>query len=153
MHEIFISYANDDEQIARFVQLHLSTEGVKAFLASTSVEPGEKWSNTVLAALKQSRIVVFLASAKACNSAYVQQELGIAIGDNKEVIPVIWNISPEQLPGWIQQLHTLDLRKANIAEAQAAIAAIATRLKEGKIMDLAKLVALILAGVAIFGKR
>jgi len=46
---------------------------------------------------KASSWVVFLASSAACQSPYVQQELEMAIGANKKLVPIIWEISPSAL--------------------------------------------------------
>ena len=133
MTDAFISYASEDEKLARFVHEHLSAEGITTFLASVSIRPGEHWSPTVISELRTAQWVIFLASRAACNSAYVQQELGIAIGANKKIVPIIWEIRPSELPGWAAGLQSIDLSQRTINQAREDIAGIAEQIKSKKL--------------------
>lgn len=146
MWDIFISYAIEDERMAQFVYRHLTEEGVSVFLASVSLAPGQRWSSEITRALDGARHVVFLASRAACQSAYVQQELGYALGAKKGVTPVIWDMPAQELPGWTSAFQALDLAHQTVEAAKAQIAAIATRIKSGKSVGLA--LALVLCVVA-----
>ena len=150
MADVFISYSSPDEPLARFVYQHLQADGVTVFLAPVSLHPGEHWSPTVLASLRSSDWVVFLASRGACASPYVQQELGIAIGSNKKIVPVIWEIQPSELPGWASNYQSLDLRNKSIDQVRADITAIAARIKSNKLIGLA-VVGGIIAALLKFG--
>ena len=79
MSDVFISYASSDEKLAKFLYRHLSKEGLDVFMASVSVQLGEKWSLEILNNLRLSSWILFLASKDACSSPYVQQELGAAL--------------------------------------------------------------------------
>lgn len=153
MTEIFISYASEDEDLASFIHSHLQTERIQTFLAKVSLEPGERWGPKVLLALKRSKYVVFLASHSACRSAFVQQELGVAIAVNKQVIPIVWNIGPEELPGWTAGYQCIDLRGKTQAENQLALAAITRKVRDDRAKDLLVLGGLVTAGLLIFGKK
>ena len=109
MYEVFISYTSADERFARFVHKHLTDEGLVTFLAPISLSPGGQWSQETLAALNSSRWVLFLASRAACTAPYVLQEVGAAVAAKKELIPVVWDIQPSQLPGWASQYQALNL--------------------------------------------
>jgi hypothetical protein len=129
MSDAFISYASKDDGLAKFVHEHLKAEGVSSFLASVSIAPGERWSPTVLNELRASQWVIFLASRAACQSGYVQQELGVALGSNKKIVPVIWEIQASELPGWANQFQAIDLRHKTIDQARTDITGIAERIK------------------------
>jgi TIR domain len=146
MADIFISYSSEDEQLAQFVYRHLIEEGVSVFLASVSLAPGQKWAVDIMRALDASKHVIFLASKAACRSAYVQQELGYALGAKKEFTPVIWDIPAQELPGWTSAYQPLDLRDQTVESAKAQISAIASRIKAGRSVGIA--LALVLCVVA-----
>ena len=103
MTDVFISYSSHDEHLARFMHKHLTDEGISVFLASISLAPSHSWSPEILKALNSATWVLFLASRSACNSPYVQQEVGAAVASKKQLIPVVWDLPPAELPGWASQ--------------------------------------------------
>ena len=150
MPDIFISFSSADEKLARFVHAHLKKEEIDAFLANVSVAPGERWSPTILNALKSSSWVLFLASRAACASSWVQQELGGALLLNKKVVPVIWDMPPKELPGWIQQFQALNLAGATREDVEAHMTEIAKRIKTSKAQGLV-VIGLVLAALLAYG--
>lgn len=132
MPDVFISYATTDRGIADFVHKHLSTDGLNVFMAGISLAPSVPWSQEIRAKLDISPWVIFLASEAACCSPYVQQELGMALHGNKHVIPIVWDIEPSRLPGWIKELQAVDLRRATIDQIREKFTEIANVIKQDK---------------------
>lgn len=132
MPDCFISYSSRDQKLADFVCAELKQHGLEVFMATVSLKPGEQWSETIRLNLKTSSWIIFLASRAACASAYVQQELGIAMGDLKRIIPIVWDMDPSQLPGWTNQMHAINLRGMTLENGKAKIASIATDIKKEK---------------------
>ena len=87
--DVFISHAQADLPLAQFLHRHLSQEGLSAYLATVSMAPGEQWRQVILDNLRSSTWVICLASRAACESQWVMQEMGVAIGANKKLIPPI----------------------------------------------------------------
>jgi hypothetical protein len=152
MADVFISYSSSDEQLASFMHKHLTDEGVSVFLASLSMAPGQQWSPEVLNALNAAPWVLFLASRAACASAYVQQEVGVAVAGKKQLIPVVWDLPPSQLPGWTSQYQALNLAGKTTAQVQADITAIAGQVKAKNTTGLL-IAGLLLAGLVAFGQK
>ena len=152
MYEVFISYTSADERFARFVHKHLTDEGLVTFLAPISLSPGGRWSQETLAALNSSRWVLFLASRAACTAPYVLQEVGAAVAAKKELIPVVWDIQPSQLPGWASQYQALNLAGKSASEVHQDIIAIAARIK-GKKSEGLVIAGLLIAGLIAFGSK
>lgn len=134
MPDVFISYSGEDERLARFVDKHLTSEGLSVFLASVSLEPGARWTQVILTNLKTSNWVFFLASEAACKSPFVQQELGGALLTDKKIVPIVWDMPPSRLPGWIKQFQALDLAGTTLEHAKAAISKIAEKIKSDKLV-------------------
>ena len=129
MTNVFISYSVKDEEQAIKVHTLLTTYGIKTFLAGISLDPGANWSAEIFDNLKKSQWVLFFASKSACESAAVQQELGAALVTGKEIIPVVWDIKPDQLPGWIKEKQAIDLSKGNIELLKPVVEKIAKKVK------------------------
>ena len=132
MPDIFISHSTDDVAFAEQVHRFMENEGVSVFRAPFSIAPGQNWTDEIKQNLKFSGMVLFLASRAACNSPFVQQELGGAFFGDKRIVPVVWEIAPEQLPGWISQSQAVDIRNKTIEEIRAAFSTIASRIKIDK---------------------
>ena len=103
MADCFISYSSQDEQLARYLHSELMTTGVSVFMAGASLRPGDEWTDRIWQELRASDWVLFLASRAACGSAYVQQELGHALDSSKKLVPIVWDMAPEELPGWVNK--------------------------------------------------
>ncbi|MFH0801120.1 MAG: toll/interleukin-1 receptor domain-containing protein [bacterium] len=111
MPDCFISYSSSDERLARTMAGLLAARDVSVFLACISIQPGAHWSEETLRNLQESPWVVFLASREAAASSYVNQELGVALGMGKKIIPIVWDMPPSELPGWMNQIQAIDLRE------------------------------------------
>lgn len=145
MGDCFISYSTKDEGLAAFVHQELASHGLTVFRASVSLLPGQDWTEQIKAQLRSSSWVILLASREACQSAFVLQEAGMAMITEKTLVPIVWDMSPSELPGWINRRHALDLRNANPFDIQARISQIAANIQNDKTRGL------LIAGAAIFG--
>lgn len=151
MTDVFISHAKADQPLAEFLHRHLTQEGLSVYLASVSMAPGERWMPAILNSLRSSTWVICLASRAACESDWILQEMGVAIGTNKKLVPIVWDIHPDNLPGWMRQYQAVNLAGANREEAQVAIGRIANAIKTEKKNGLA-ILGLVIAGLVLFGK-
>jgi hypothetical protein len=152
MADICISYSTTDERIAQFMRQHLSDEGVQVFLASASLQPGQQWSQEILSALRSSSWVLFLASRAACSSPWVQQELGAALITQKKLVPIVWDMSPSDLPGWVKNYQALNLAGASMEQVKSQMTAIANGIKSDKTQGLV-VVGLLVAALFALGSK
>jgi hypothetical protein len=152
MPDVFISYTSPDERIARFVHQHLEAERVTSFLACVSLQPGAEWTPEVFRQLNAARWVLVLASRAANNSAFVQQEVGLALAANKTVVPIVWDMAPTELPGWLAQRQALDLANRTYEDLRVEVVQIAQRIKQEQLQGLLA-IGLLLAGVAAFSRK
>lgn len=132
MPDIFISHSTEDAVFAERAHRFMEDQGVSVFRAPFSIAPGQNWTAEIKQNLKSAGMVLFLASRTACNSPFVQQELGGAFFGDKRIVPVVWEIAPEQLPGWISQSQAIDIRNKTVEEIGAAFSAIAQKIKIDK---------------------
>ena len=110
-----------------------------------SLQPGEKWSHRTLNKLKNSNWVIFLTSKRACSSTIENQEVGDALLASKNLVPIVWDMDPSELPDWAKKVQTLDLRRSTIPEIQNQVTNIANRNKQEKLDSLRILNTIVLA--------
>ncbi len=91
MPDVFISYSTVDSILAEGIHRQFSADGVQVFLAALSLKPGDIWTEHIKSNLQQSTWIIFLASKAACQSPFVQQELGMALALGKKIIPNIFS--------------------------------------------------------------
>lgn len=132
MPDCFISYSSADKKLAEFVDKELKRHSITTFIASVSLQPGQAWQQEILENLKNSGWVFLLASRAACSSAFVHQEIGGALYGSKNLIPIVWDMDPEELPGGLSSLQAIDMRKRAPVELQMEIVSIAQRIKQDK---------------------
>jgi hypothetical protein len=116
--QVFISYAESDEPVAKKVAAGLEKEGLKVWYNRREILPGHNWAESVAKALKESRAMVVLLTPAALRSSWVRHEIDYALGDqtfSHRLIPVIVG-PPENLPQkdipWILQ----SLKMVNLPE-------------------------------------
>jgi len=142
MADVFISYHSTDENLAKHVHTYLLRERVKPFLACLSLQSGTEWEPSIRAELQRSPWVVLLASRAACASPYVLQEMGGAWLAGKQIFPVIWDMAPKEMPGFLKKYQVLDLRGGTFQHLEEAITGFARRINTDKGVGLLTLGAL-----------
>jgi len=151
MPDCFISYSAHDQQLAAFVRDELQRHAISSFMASVSLQPGEQWSPEILANLRSANWVLVLASRAASASAYVNQEIGGALLLSKNLVPIVWDMSSAELPGWLKEFQAIDLRGSTLPVLQQHIAAIANRIRQQKTKGYLILGAVALALLLVLG--
>ena len=151
MPDCFISYSSQDQELANLVHSELSRLGISSFMASASLLPGQHWSPAILNNLRSSNWVVLLASRVACSSAFVNQEIGGALLTSKNLVPIVWDMSPTELPGWAQGIQAIDLRGSTMLGLRQQVGTIANRIKQERNKGLLILGAVILGFFALSG--
>lgn len=152
MPDVFISFTTADRELAHYAREHLRAHGLDVFLAPLSVPPGYQADQAIWSALKAAPWVLVLASKAACSSAYVLQEFGIAVGvalgASKTIIPVVWDVDPGKLPGWLNRFQAVDLREDLPSRLGPALDHLAGRVKAKK-QEGAVIFAALIAGLAL----
>jgi len=108
----FISYSVKDESLAKSLHTMTSMAGIDTFLAGISIEAGSNWTDEIFKHLNEAKWVFFLATKSSINSAAVQQELGASLIQEKSIIPLLIDIAPEELPGWVGNHQAIDINSA-----------------------------------------
>lgn len=108
MMQVFLSYAEPDESVARRVAAGLEKANLKVWY-DHNLRAGMNWADEIAKALRESKAMVVLLTPAALRSKQVRREIEYALGDetySHRLVPVIVG-SPEKLPKkdipWILQ--------------------------------------------------
>jgi hypothetical protein len=86
---IFVSYSIKDKLLAgKLKECFEEYFGLKVFLAHADILPSSEWNPAIIDSLKTSDFVVMLVSKNSENSAFVNQEMGMALAWHKKIIPL-----------------------------------------------------------------
>jgi len=105
-YKVFVSYSTNDFPIVDHVQSLLASPEVDVFVADYSVSPSEPLGETILQALRSCDLFILLWSRNSKASEWVSQEIGVAIDQNKTILPIVLE-DGLKLPGFISNLKYL----------------------------------------------
>jgi 5S rRNA maturation endonuclease (ribonuclease M5) len=88
-YKVFISYSTKDLMKVNNIREQLKREGVEVFVAEYSIKPGEELNKKIIEEIKNCDLLVYLCTKNSMKSKYANQEIGIAKGNNKDIIPII----------------------------------------------------------------
>jgi len=98
---IFISYSTNDLAAANAIWTRLGSAGHAVYFAEVTARAGTRLPVELEQQIKACDVFVVLWSQNAKESEWVSQEIGIAQGANKEILPVILEANL-QAPGFIR---------------------------------------------------
>jgi len=104
----FFSYKETypDKAHASKIKVILEKYGIDVFLAHDDIKVTKEWDDEVIKNLKQCDFVLLLLTENFRQSDYTDQETGIAIGLDKEIIPIKVDTDPY---GFIDKKQALKL--------------------------------------------
>ncbi len=110
-YNVFISYSSKNLRIVDWARATLAQPGLtEVFAAEYSVLPGQALNDEIVRAIRGCDLFVLLWTHDARTSDYVPQEIGIAIGCNKAILPVVMEDNVP-VPAFIANLKYLPAHK------------------------------------------
>jgi hypothetical protein len=99
MTDVFLSYADDDREMAEKIRNSLRREGLTVWTNTTDIQVGTEFQTMIDRGIEEADNLVYLLSPNAVKSAYCQHELDYAFSLNKRIIPILVEpVTPEQTP-------------------------------------------------------
>lgn len=112
----FISYSSDEKKIAGVLKVFLQELcGYEVFTAHDDMIPATDFKDEIIAAIKDADFFIPLISELFSRSVYTDQEVGMAIGLGKKIIPVKFNKNPY---GFISDYQALSANPDSIESMQ-----------------------------------
>lgn len=105
-YRVFVSYSTNDFPTVEHVRRLLASHEVEVFIAEYSVSPGQPLDDNIIAAIKACDLFVLLWSRNSKASEWVPQEIGIARGNDKTILPIVLE-DGLNLPAFIRDLKYL----------------------------------------------
>ena len=103
-YKVFISYSTKDIPNVDALRKLLQFPDVECFVSEYAVTPGAPLAPTIKNAIQTCDLFVVLWSKNALASEWVSQEIGIAHGGQKPILPFVLEKNL-QLPGFIKELR------------------------------------------------
>ncbi len=109
-HDVFISYSVVDKLIADAVCARLEERKIRCWIAPRNVLPSANFGAALTHAIHDCRVMVLILSASSNTSQYVNNEVGLAVGSAKVIVPFRieeLDLSPD-LRFFLATVHWLD---------------------------------------------
>ena len=105
--KVFVSYATADLATVDMVKKWSTDPKVEVFVAEHSAPAGTALNDRIVAEIQGCDLFLLMWSAEAARSAYVLQEVGVAVGARRPILPVVLELGVP-LPALIAHLKYLD---------------------------------------------
>lgn len=109
-HDVFISHSTEDKPAADAVCAIFEKNGVRCWIAPRDIVPGADWGESIVNAIRASRVLLLLFSTHADKSRQIKREVEIAADGNVTIVPLrIENILPtDSFKYFLGNIHWLD---------------------------------------------
>jgi hypothetical protein len=115
MGKFFLSYVHEYRHLAGKVKDALEENGSKGFLAHEDIAVSSEWRDEILKNLDSCTGVIAIVTPGFAESPWVNQEVGIAIGKRKPVVPLAFEIELDRLPGFLESLQGVRLTEESLS--------------------------------------
>lgn len=97
--DVFINHRGIDTKrnVAGLLYDRLTGNGVKSFLDSMNMKPGDRLFDHIDRAILGCKVGVAVFSPRYCDSHFCLHELALLMENNKRVIPIFYDVKPSQL--------------------------------------------------------
>jgi len=130
-HNLFISYSRVDSEFVLRLVRDLRTLHIELWFDQIDIPPGANWDDEIERALDQAKIMIVVLSESSGQSQNVRNEIGHALDQGKQIVPVL--LSKGTVPLRITRLQREDFS----GDYQTALAKLTRRLSgEGKTASL-----------------
>jgi hypothetical protein len=121
--EVFLSHATGDAEHIALVRPQIEALGISVYAAEDDPKPGTVLVEKLEAAIERCSAVIVLLTGNSVESAFVQQEIGIARRCGKPIVPIVEKGIDTRKLGILQGIEYLELDLAHPAETLAKMTA------------------------------
>lgn len=131
---VFISYSSKESDSANLVYSYLEGNGINCWIASRNIQGGESFAAQIVDAIHDCSAFVMIASELSNKSVHVSNELSLALGEEKKIIPFrIQNFKPSKSNLYfLQQAQWIDAFDDINTALKKLVSAVRTTIPEQK---------------------
>ena len=109
-HDVFISYSNQDKEVADALCATLERRKIRCWIAPRDVPPGQPWPAAIIRAIGEAKVFVLVFSGNANKSPQVFREVERAVSKEIPILPFrIEDVPPsDEMQYYIGSIHWLD---------------------------------------------
>jgi hypothetical protein len=132
LHDVFISYANQDKDVADRACEAIEVAGVRCWIAPRDVCPGIAYGDSIAQGVRSARVVVLVLSAAADDSPHVLREVEAAVNARVPILPFqVGDLPPRgHLAYFLDAVQRLDARDPGPEDHLPALAGAVRALAE-----------------------
>ncbi len=109
---VFISYSRKDQEFVRQLSVNLRNEGFDLWIDVEQISGGVNWPQTIANRLKQSTVVIFVASKHSEESSWMTFEVSTFLSLGNIVIPIVIDDEGEfRMPERLKSIQWIDFRQ------------------------------------------
>jgi hypothetical protein len=116
--KIFLSYSNEDKDLAGKIKKGMEDYGLDVFLAHEDVKPSSEWMEAIHEELNLCNVFIPILTDCFNESLWTDQETGFAVARSVYIIPLKINVDPH---GFIGKIHALSFDVNNIEDSNMKI--------------------------------
>lgn len=116
---LFISHVSENKVSAKNLKVCLEKWGIHGFVAHEDIEPSKEWTSILTDALFSMNALCAILVKRFRSSSWCDQEVGIALGQNKLCIPIKKEIIPYGFLGRYQMIKADGLDASQVAQKVA----------------------------------
>jgi hypothetical protein len=117
-HDVFISYAKADREVADRICAALEGDGIKCWIAPRDVRPGQDYQVQIVRAIQACKLLVLIYSSEIETSPFVPRELERAVAKNIPILPfkITEELPSEKIELFLAMSQWLDATKGSLTE-------------------------------------
>ena len=141
-HDVFISHAHKDINIAKAICEKLESAQIKCWVAERDISAGEDWTVATRKAIGSSRAVVLLLSENANAATHLEREIAHAFYTNRTILPVRLTETPpsRDFLFYLGNVRWLDASKEPVEQSlDTLVASVKEMLQNSKVVGNALL--------------
>jgi hypothetical protein len=96
-YHLFLSYASGDASLANELKETFENRGMQCFMAEKGIAVATQWEPAIREALRAAEYIVLLLTPRSIRSTWVLLETGAAWTLEKDIVPALVHISPDDL--------------------------------------------------------
>lgn len=111
-YDIYICYSRNDTKVATEICHFFEQRGLTYWIDIRDIESGEDFAQSVIEAIRNSKLILLLLSKSSCQSKFCINELRVALKFRKHIFPIAidfqrWNM-PNELQFLIGHINWVD---------------------------------------------